>query len=239
MGGCDLSYSIPLYKDKTWLFNAYIKSEDSIFDMANNSGALPSTIIRWLKYYKIDINPIDSSCIYFLLSKDTNRVKIGYSTQLSIRIKDLILMNGTDLELIAYKLGDQSEEVKLHKMFIEDRLYGEWFNYSDNINKYIKMMELDINQLNKINKIIIDTYKNQQIRISRSTRRQQEFLRQKIYILIKDFPGITMYAIMQKLTSDLNDFISIGKVQNIVNYLENNNKIKSDYKNGKRLLYLV
>lgn len=234
-----MSYNIPLYKDKNWLFNTYIKNGDSVFDIANNSGTSPSAIIKWLKYYKININPIDSSCIYFLLSKDTNRVKIGYSTQLSTRIKDLVLMNGTDLELIAYKLGCQSDEVELHKMFIADRLYGEWFNYSDNINNYIETLELDIYQLNKMKKIITDTYENQQIRIGRSTRRQQEFLRQKIYILIKDFPGITMYTIMQKLIRELDEFISIGKVQNIINYLENNNKIKSEYNNGKRLLYLV
>lgn len=232
-------YTQPYYKDKNWLYNSYIINEVSIFDMADNSSVSPNTILQWLKYYKIPIYPIDDSCIYFLLSKDTNRVKIGFSTNLSTRIKDLILMNGSDLELIAYKLGNQSDEAELHRFFISDRLYGEWFNYSKHIEKYIESLEIDSNQLIKMQNIINDIYKNQQFKILRSTNRSQEYNRYKIKTMIKDCPGITMYKIMKILERDTGEFVSIGKVQNIVNSLEDNNIIISEYKDGKRLLYVV
>lgn len=232
-------YTQPYYKDKNWLYNSYIINEVSIFDMADNSSVSPNTILQWLKYYKIPICPIDDSCIYFLLSKDTNRVKIGFSTRLSIRIKDLILMNGSDLELIAYKLGSQSDEAELHRMFISDRLYGEWFNYSENIKNYIESLEIDNNQLIKMQNMIMDIYKNQHIKILRSTRRGHEYNKYKIKTMIKDHPGITMYKIMKILQQDTGEFITIGKVQNVVNSLEDNNIIMSEYKDGKRLLYVV
>ncbi len=232
-------YTQPYYKDKNWLYNSYIINEVSIFDMADNSSVSPNTILQWLKYYKIPICPIDDSCIYFLLSKDTNRVKIGFSTNLSIRIKDLILMNGSDLELIAYKLGNQSDEAELHRFFISDRLYGEWFNYSIHIKKYIESLKLDSNQLMKMKNIITDIYKNQQFKILRATYKSQEYTKSKIKTMIKDCPGITMYKIMKMLEQDTGEFITIGKVQNVVNSLEDNNIIISEYKDGKRLLYVV
>lgn len=232
-------YTQPYYKDKNWLYNSYIINEVSIFDMADNSSVSPNTILQWLKYYKIPICPIDDSCIYFLLSKDTNRVKIGFSTTLSTRIKDLILMNGSDLELIAYKLGNQSDEAELHRFFISDRLYGEWFNYSANIKNYIESLEIDSNQLIKMQNIITDIYKNQQFKILRATYKSQEYTKSKIKTMIKDYPGITMYKIMKMLEQDTGEFITIGKVQNVVNSLEDNNIIISEYKDGKRLLYVV
>lgn len=207
--------------------------------MADNSSTSPNSIIQWLKYYKIPIQSIDDSCIYFLLSKDTNRVKIGFSTNLSTRIKDLVLMNGTDLELIAYKIGNQTDEAELHRLFIKDRLYGEWFNYSKNIKQYILTLKIDDGQLEKMKSIIDNLYKNQQYKILRSTYKTQEYTKNKITVMIKDCPGITMYKIMKILENETGEFTSIGKVQNVVNLLENNNIIKSEYKDGKRLLYVV
>lgn len=77
--------------------------------------------------------------IYFLKCLSTNLYKIGYSSDIDTRIKNLKNSSSTKLEVI--KLVESNDciidEREYHKLLAEKRKYGEWF-------------ELDTSDLNNI-----------------------------------------------------------------------------------------
>jgi len=65
---------------------------------------------------------------YFLLNRETRRVKIGRTQNIQERISALETAAGTRLALLGVLDGDQ--EVEWHVRFAPDRVFGEWFNVS-------------------------------------------------------------------------------------------------------------
>jgi hypothetical protein len=71
--------------------------------------------------------------VYFLECMELGLVKIGYSSQLHIRIKELSALSPLTLRLIAAVPGGKAVEAAFHKAFSAERMHGEWFKFSDRI----------------------------------------------------------------------------------------------------------
>jgi hypothetical protein len=94
--------------------------------------------------------------VYFI--KVNNRVKIGYSSNMSKRFLSLKTSNpySNEIELLLLIDGEKSYEKKLHKKFSDVRICGEWFLYSSEIKDFIKSnldknITIDLNDSNNIN----------------------------------------------------------------------------------------
>ena len=68
--------------------------------------------------------------VYFILSKDDNLVKIGYSKQVETRLKQLIYKHKKPLEIYKVINGDLNVEKYFHEKFKGYNVIGEWFNAS-------------------------------------------------------------------------------------------------------------
>jgi len=79
--------------------------------------------------------------VYFILNRDTNSVKIGFTRNKDINKRIKQLQTGCDsvLELLYYVIGNCTNEKYFHRMFSSDRIRnnGEWFTYSYSIKHWI------------------------------------------------------------------------------------------------------
>lgn len=66
------------------------------------------------------------STIYFIGS-DGGPIKIGYTKDITIRLRDLRLANALPLSLLASTNGRTKLEREYHARFAAHRLHGEWF----------------------------------------------------------------------------------------------------------------
>ena len=76
--------------------------------------------------------------IYFVEAIGTDRVKIGYTVDLKVRLNTLQTGCPHELKLIHSEEGNKRKERELHKRFFNDRTIGEWFEISDEIREYIR-----------------------------------------------------------------------------------------------------
>lgn len=86
-------------------------------------------------------NPDIKNYIYFMYAKDANRVKIGRTLDIEERFKNIQAMSPIKLEVIKIIQLHVNYEDMLHEFFKEDRLHGEWFNFSDDIKAFIEMVD--------------------------------------------------------------------------------------------------
>lgn len=70
----------------------------------------------------------DTSCVYAVAAN--GRVKIGFSAELSQRLKVLASMNAAPLQLLAAARGGRRLERWIHGVLESERLHGEWFSLS-------------------------------------------------------------------------------------------------------------
>lgn len=70
--------------------------------------------------------------VYFIGTADT--VKIGVTTSLSHRLRTIQLSSPVHVELLAQVRGGLATEQGFHAEFAPDRLHGEWFRRSPEIN---------------------------------------------------------------------------------------------------------
>jgi hypothetical protein len=77
----------------------------------------------------------DCGYVYFIKCK--NKVKIGYSTNIKRRIKELATGNGEKLELIYSIPGSKDTEWSLHNYFSFQHICGEWFELYPEIQMWI------------------------------------------------------------------------------------------------------
>lgn len=76
--------------------------------------------------------------VYFLQGEVTRRIKIGFSTDLDSRVKQLYMVCSEHLELLHFiEGGTLDEEKHLHNKFSEFNVKGEWFEPSDELLNYI------------------------------------------------------------------------------------------------------
>ncbi len=78
------------------------------------------------------------SVVYFIQSTN-GLVKIGTTTQLTARVKDLRAMGATPIELVAAVKGEADLESDLHAEFAASRGHGEWFFPSDEVVGAIRL----------------------------------------------------------------------------------------------------
>ena len=76
--------------------------------------------------------------IYFVRGKKTKNIKIGF-TSLSVRARISSLQTGSPDILIFLGAcpGDRVYETQLHKLYQDDRLFGEWFKSSEKLLHFI------------------------------------------------------------------------------------------------------
>lgn len=64
---------------------------------------------------------------------DPYAVKIGYSTNVPVRLRELQTGNPRKLFLLGSFEGTKEDERRIHFTYIEDNLYGEWFRPSSGL----------------------------------------------------------------------------------------------------------
>ena len=74
--------------------------------------------------------------IYFIRMSDT--VKIGFSKSAALRCNSLQTANPYTLELLGYFNGHVHDEGHIHEDLSQFRIRGEWFEYNEEVQKYIK-----------------------------------------------------------------------------------------------------
>lgn len=79
--------------------------------------------------------------VYFIYNSFTNRVKIGTSIDEYERVSTLENQSGVKLELLKTIKGSYTKENEIHKKFKHLRIKGEWFEYTDELKKYIKSLK--------------------------------------------------------------------------------------------------
>jgi hypothetical protein len=77
--------------------------------------------------------------VYFIRCGD--KVKIGYSARPMDRLKALQTAHPEELQILRIMPGDQRTETRLHYMFRQHRVRGEWFLLAPEILQYIKIPE--------------------------------------------------------------------------------------------------
>jgi hypothetical protein len=85
--------------------------------------------------------PISSSMVYVIGPKRADRpVKIGISALPQRRLADLQTSHHDRLTILAQTPGGRDEESALHRLFKRERLNGEWFQRSPEIEKFIALI---------------------------------------------------------------------------------------------------
>lgn len=74
--------------------------------------------------------------IYFIRQDST--VKIGCTKNIKIRLSDLQVSNPHELSVLLLINGSFKEEERLHSLFVDDKVRGEWYFLSDEIKEFIK-----------------------------------------------------------------------------------------------------
>lgn len=79
------------------------------------------------------------SGIYFAQCSGTDRVKIGYSGDITRRLQSLSTSAPFPVVLLGYIAGEQSLERELHAAFAKHRKNGEWFELSREIRQFVSV----------------------------------------------------------------------------------------------------
>jgi len=79
--------------------------------------------------------------IYFIYAEEVNRVKIGKSVKLDRRLYELQCGSPVKLELILSFEAPEIVERKLHALFDQYRVMGEWFEFVEPIRDFILSLE--------------------------------------------------------------------------------------------------
>jgi len=94
------------------------------------------------KYISLEDNVSNRQFVYLMQCKETGSLKIGYSTNPRKRQKQLQTGNNSEIVILALLKGGQGLELKLHKLFSEYRVGGEWFRNVPEIIEYFEKNRL-------------------------------------------------------------------------------------------------
>jgi hypothetical protein len=75
--------------------------------------------------------------IYFI-SADDDLIKIGYTTNISARLRSLRTAHPKELRILLVIPGSRDDEQELHRRFAAFRVGREWFNRCKPISDYIE-----------------------------------------------------------------------------------------------------
>ena len=81
--------------------------------------------------------------IYFILQRDTGKLKIGYTktpATLQKRLKTFACGNPEEIEILHLEPGDRYREAMIHRQFRQLRIdpKHEWFRYTGNLARYVQ-----------------------------------------------------------------------------------------------------
>ena len=74
--------------------------------------------------------------VYFVRHQSSGLIKIGYSSNVSVRMRQLVAMHGP-LDLLAVLFGSLKTEGAHHACFASCRAVGEWFRPAHELTDYI------------------------------------------------------------------------------------------------------
>ena len=74
--------------------------------------------------------------IYFI--RQDASVKIGCTQNIKARLAELQVSNPNKLSVMLLIPGSYEEEQSLHRLFVDDKIRGEWYFLSDDINDFIR-----------------------------------------------------------------------------------------------------
>lgn len=77
--------------------------------------------------------------LYFIRS-ESGPIKIGISADAESRLETIQSMSPVKLTLVAKKQACFLDECQIHKMFEKQRLHGEWFDSSEELEDFIKSL---------------------------------------------------------------------------------------------------
>lgn len=89
--------------------------------------------------------------IYFIQGQESGNIKIGYSITPDKRLNNLQTAHYEDLNVIGLLHGSMKDEEKLHKMFEDYHLRGEWYSPGDLLLEYINKNSQLKNSVIKLN----------------------------------------------------------------------------------------
>jgi hypothetical protein len=81
---------------------------------------------------------IGKKYVYFIEAVGLGRVKIGYSSDPTRRLRELNTASPTELIIFRSMPGNEQMEKDIHARFSHHRIKHEWFNFDDEIKDYAK-----------------------------------------------------------------------------------------------------
>lgn len=79
-----------------------------------------------------------AAVVYVLRAANDGLVKIGTTTDLPSRLKNIRAMSGVPLEVLCVLPGDATVERQLHARFREHRAHGEWFRPAPDLLAWVE-----------------------------------------------------------------------------------------------------
>lgn len=79
--------------------------------------------------------------IYFCRASGKGPVKIGYSRDVVVRLRELQVSHHTELHLFALIEGTHADEQALHRRFKAQHIKGEWFKVEGALKKYLDSIQ--------------------------------------------------------------------------------------------------
>jgi hypothetical protein len=76
--------------------------------------------------------------LYFIRGKESGNIKIGFSTNPDKRKSNLQTAHYEELEFIGIMSGTLEDEARIHEMFAEFNIRGEWFKATPKILEYVE-----------------------------------------------------------------------------------------------------
>lgn len=74
--------------------------------------------------------------IYYFKSR--NMVKIGFAVDVALRLRTIQGMSPVPVLCLGFHSGSLKDEGAIHRKFAKYRKHGEWFEYGDDIKKFVK-----------------------------------------------------------------------------------------------------
>lgn len=107
---------------------------------------LQSAMLDWSNQKPIGLDRAyaDKGQIYFLF--DGIGIKVGFSTHFQKRLPTIQSSNRARLKVLAVVPGTQVEERRIHSLFNDIKIRGEWFANTRALRQYIKDMSENIPQ---------------------------------------------------------------------------------------------
>lgn len=112
------------------------KISDENIDLLNGARLYDQTYIELQGLEENSWRKFTDGWIYFVRSG--NYIKIGHSTRIASRLHDLQIGSPEKLEIMTIEAGGRAEEIRIHKMFKEEYLRGEWFNFTGDLKRYVE-----------------------------------------------------------------------------------------------------